>query len=252
MTMTWRPARLGMSFKELGKLYIFSEDDATILRPWGGAKAESRYKSEESPEWAISFLQSLLSGCTCYSSANATAIAELHDSERLLTLKMRLRSCSCRFRPDGTGEKQWMLISSWNVPKTGDWLHGLHSFSENYGGSNGHLRRKALFSNQWILTDIGRWIEATTTSFSGSTVSWVSRTASSFCRTAALFPISPNTARSLCGRQQTVRRKRNFPRCLQNDSRSRNSHLNPSELQFSPTSTVARSGTRQVRPFQPR
>ena len=67
------------------------------------------------------------------------------------------------FHPE---QKKWMLISSWNAPKTGDWLHGLYSFSENFGGSNGHLRRKALFGNQWIRTAEGRWIEITTASFS--------------------------------------------------------------------------------------
>lgn len=67
------------------------------------------------------------------------------------------------FHPE---KKQWMLISSWNAPKTSDWLRGLYSFSENFGGSNGHLRRKALFGNQWIRTDTGKWIELTTASFS--------------------------------------------------------------------------------------
>ena len=32
----------------------------------------------------------------------------------------------------------------------------LHSFSENFWGSNGHLVRKALYGNQWIRTDDGR------------------------------------------------------------------------------------------------
>lgn len=67
------------------------------------------------------------------------------------------------FHPE---KKQWMLISSWVAPKTGDWLHGLYSFNENFGGSNGHLRRKALFGNQWVRTDGGKWIEITTASFS--------------------------------------------------------------------------------------
>jgi hypothetical protein len=66
-------------------------------------------------------------------------------------------------RPD---TKQWMLISSWRAPKEGGWLHGLYSCSENFGGSNGHLRRKALYSNQWLRADDGRWIELTNASFS--------------------------------------------------------------------------------------
>jgi hypothetical protein len=67
------------------------------------------------------------------------------------------------FRPD---TKQWMLISSWKAPKEGGWLRGLYSFSENFGGSNGHLLRKALYGNQWIRTDAGDWIEITSARFS--------------------------------------------------------------------------------------
>jgi len=64
------------------------------------------------------------------------------------------------------GNKQWMLISSWKAPETGDWLHGLYSFSENFGGTTGHLRRKARYGNQWLRTDDGVWIEQTSASFS--------------------------------------------------------------------------------------
>jgi hypothetical protein len=67
------------------------------------------------------------------------------------------------FRPD---EQKWMLISSWRAPKDGGWLRGLYSFSENFGGSNGELRRKALFGNQWLKTAEDTWIECTTASFS--------------------------------------------------------------------------------------
>jgi hypothetical protein len=67
------------------------------------------------------------------------------------------------FRPD---KREWMLISSWNAPKDGGWLQQLHSFSENFGGANGHLLRKALYGNQWIQTDSGRWLELANASFS--------------------------------------------------------------------------------------
>ena len=67
------------------------------------------------------------------------------------------------FRPD---KKEWMLVSSWKAPKDGGWLRGLYSFSENFGGSNGNLRRKALFGNQWLRTSEGQWIEVTTAGFS--------------------------------------------------------------------------------------
>ena len=61
---------------------------------------------------------------------------------------------------------QWMLISSWKAPKEGGYLRGLYSFSENFGGANGHLRRKALFGNQWVRTEKGQWLELTAASFS--------------------------------------------------------------------------------------
>jgi hypothetical protein len=67
------------------------------------------------------------------------------------------------FHPD---KRQWFLISSWNAPKEGGYLRGVHSFSENFGGDNGHLLRKALYGNQWVRTADGRWQELTTASFS--------------------------------------------------------------------------------------
>ena len=67
------------------------------------------------------------------------------------------------FHPD---RRQWVLISSWRAPKEGGWLRGLYSFSENFGGSNGHLVRKALYGNPWIRTDTGEWSELTTATFS--------------------------------------------------------------------------------------
>jgi len=67
------------------------------------------------------------------------------------------------FRPD---QQKWMLISSWRAPKEGGWLRGLHSFSENFSGANGHLQRKARYGNQWLQTDGGQWVEITTASFS--------------------------------------------------------------------------------------
>jgi hypothetical protein len=67
------------------------------------------------------------------------------------------------FHPD---KQEWMLISSWKAPKEGGWLRGLHSFSENFWGSTGHIRRKALYGNQWLRTPAGQWIELTTASFS--------------------------------------------------------------------------------------
>ena len=59
-----------------------------------------------------------------------------------------------------------MLIASFRAPKDGGYLHGLYSFSENFGGSNGHLSRKALYGPQWVRLSDGSWKELTEASFS--------------------------------------------------------------------------------------
>lgn len=61
---------------------------------------------------------------------------------------------------------EWMLISSWDTPGEGGYMRGLYSFSENFVGSNGHLIRKALYGNQWIVQPNGYWIELTSAKFS--------------------------------------------------------------------------------------
>ena len=67
------------------------------------------------------------------------------------------------FHPE---KKEWMLIASFRAPKDGKYLRGLYSFSENFGGSNGHLLRKARYGNQWIQTSDGKWQEILTAGFS--------------------------------------------------------------------------------------
>ena len=67
------------------------------------------------------------------------------------------------FHPD---KNAWMLIASFRAPKDGLCLRRLYSFSENFGGNNGHLRRKARFGNQWIRLSDGSWKELTTATFS--------------------------------------------------------------------------------------
>ena len=67
------------------------------------------------------------------------------------------------FHPE---HNKWQLIASFRAPKDGNWLRGLYSFSENFGGSNGHLVRKALYGNQWIRLENGEWQELLTAKFS--------------------------------------------------------------------------------------
>src|SRR6185436_4797445 len=71
------------------------------------------------------------------------------------------------FHPD---KKMWMLISSWRAPQDGGWLHGLYSFSENFGSATGQLRRRALYGNQWIHTAGGEWLELTRASSSSASL----------------------------------------------------------------------------------
>ncbi len=67
------------------------------------------------------------------------------------------------FHPE---QKRWMLIARFRAPKDGKWLRGLYSFSENFNGANGHLRRKALFGPGWLRLVDGTWDEITVASFS--------------------------------------------------------------------------------------
>ena len=67
------------------------------------------------------------------------------------------------FHPEA---KAWRLIASFRAPKDGQYLRGLHSFSENFAGQNGHLQRKALYGPQWIANAGGQWTELTTATFS--------------------------------------------------------------------------------------
>jgi len=67
------------------------------------------------------------------------------------------------FHPE---KKQWMLIASFLAPKDGKWLDGLYSFSENFNGNSGQLRRKALFGPQWVRMENGKWTELTKATFS--------------------------------------------------------------------------------------
>jgi hypothetical protein len=66
------------------------------------------------------------------------------------------------FHPD---KKAWQMIASFRAAKDGQGLRRLYSFSENFGGNNGHLRRKALYGSQWIQLADGTWKELTTASF---------------------------------------------------------------------------------------
>jgi hypothetical protein len=67
------------------------------------------------------------------------------------------------FHPDA---QAWQLIASFRATKDGGGLKRLYSFSENFGGSTGHLRRKAFYGAQWIRLANGSWQELSTATFS--------------------------------------------------------------------------------------
>ena len=62
--------------------------------------------------------------------------------------------------------QKWKLIASFKAPQDGESLRKLYSFNENFVGVNGQLERKALFGNQWIQQESGRWMELTKANFS--------------------------------------------------------------------------------------
>lgn len=62
--------------------------------------------------------------------------------------------------------QRWKLIAAFRAPKDGKRLQNLYSFNENFVGNNGHLQRRALFGNQWIQQQNGRWVPLTEAIFS--------------------------------------------------------------------------------------
>jgi len=58
-------------------------------------------------------------------------------------------------------EGRWALIASFRRPHTEGYLTGLHSFLENFRPETGPIPRQGYYSNQWIRTLAGEWIELT-------------------------------------------------------------------------------------------
>jgi len=61
--------------------------------------------------------------------------------------------------------KTWGIIAKFRAPKDGGYLKGLYSFNENFWGTNGNLKRAAVFKNQWIQLEDGSWQELTKARF---------------------------------------------------------------------------------------
>ncbi|MCC6360668.1 MAG: DUF3472 domain-containing protein [Phycisphaerales bacterium] len=59
----------------------------------------------------------------------------------------------------------WGLIARFRAPKDGKYLRGLHSFNENFWGSNGQLQRMVEIGPPWIRTVDEKWHQLTHAKF---------------------------------------------------------------------------------------
>lgn len=62
-------------------------------------------------------------------------------------------------------QKEWLLIASFRAPKDGSYLKGLHSFNENFWGTNGNLQRLALYGPACVRLAGGEWKDLSTARF---------------------------------------------------------------------------------------
>ena len=59
---------------------------------------------------------------------------------------------------------KWELFASFVRPDTHTYVAHPHSFLENFSDTNGFLRRKASYTNQWAVTKSGAWLSVDTMS----------------------------------------------------------------------------------------
>ncbi|MBG6234954.1 hypothetical protein IWX76_001522 [Pedobacter sp. CAN_A7] len=64
-------------------------------------------------------------------------------------------------------KESWMLIASFSRPDTRTYLKRLHSFLENFVPDQGHVERQVEFTNQWVRSSAGKWIELHKARFTG-------------------------------------------------------------------------------------
>jgi hypothetical protein len=80
-------------------------------------------------------------------------------------------------KPDGAGNTlysswfytpesgNWNFIATWKRPNTNSYLTGLYSFLENFNENHGWQARKAFYSNQWVRSSSGAWLEIVKATF---------------------------------------------------------------------------------------
>ena len=64
-----------------------------------------------------------------------------------------------------TDENKWMLIASFKRPKTNTYLKNLHSFLENFIPETGDQTRMAIYGNQWVRDNSGKWTAISSAKF---------------------------------------------------------------------------------------
>lgn len=64
----------------------------------------------------------------------------------------------------------WQLIASFLRPQTDTWYKRPHSFLENFLDNNGYNGRKAFYTNQWIRSSNGIWMELDKARFSADDI----------------------------------------------------------------------------------
>ncbi|OKS86290.1 DUF3472 domain-containing protein [Mucilaginibacter polytrichastri] len=64
-------------------------------------------------------------------------------------------------------QPKWLLIASFNRPKSGFYLNKLYSFLENFDESMGAVTRKVFFGNQWVIGNSGKWYPINNALFTG-------------------------------------------------------------------------------------
>jgi hypothetical protein len=65
---------------------------------------------------------------------------------------------------------EWQLIASFLRPQTNTWYQRPHSFLENFSDNNGYKGRKAHYTNQWIRSSKGKWVELDKARFSADDI----------------------------------------------------------------------------------
>lgn len=60
----------------------------------------------------------------------------------------------------------WQLVASFERPKSGGYLKGLHSFLECFSPQTGDQTRRGDYKNQWAIDSKGTWYEVTAAGFS--------------------------------------------------------------------------------------